>query len=788
MLRRQHTVEILVIRGCRLGNHHIMMHCGSVIGGLMADEHVLICVAWPYANGPLHLGHVAGCYLPPDIQFRYERAKGNRVLMVSGSDEHGTPITVSAEQKGVSPQEIVDEFHAINTEALLALGCMWQPNIDQRGEEFGGALFNRTSDSMHKDIVQENFTSLLEAGLFERKTMQQYYEQRADGGGRFLPDRYVEGDCPECGEGGARGDQCDSCGTTYEAHELLNPRSKMNPDADIEIRDTDHLFYRLDLFQNCLAEHAAERMPYWKPNVRAMTKQWLDMGLRPRAITRDLDWGISIPLEGDEWEGKCVYVWFEAVQGYLSCAKIWSDRFSEESSSWEKWWRISEDGVKPRHLYFLGKDNIPFHTVIWPALIMGLNHAAKGLSSADEIVLPAAGELHLEDNVPAMEYLMLAGGQFSKSRKHAVWLPSFLERFDPDTLRYYLGINMPENHDTDFNWPDFVEKINSELIGCHGNFVHRVLTLAHRLDIDGTENNPLGPFDQHSTVDVLKEKSIELFHKVAESLDKHRYKEALRGVMNIAQLGNQLLQNAAPWKYLKTQNHNDEGAEEALAALAFSWRLSRLLSIVSQPFIPFSAQRIWESIGEQGEVSEKEWDSAIDWNVELRWNNTSPEPLFQKLDLEQILAEEQSFAEDADSTSEELGHGIKGGKKNKNLEDNNMTEAPEGTTWLDFETFMQVELRTGTITSVDEHPNADKLMVVNIDDGTSEGRTVCAGLKEYYEASQMEGMRVVFVANLKPRKLRGIMSEGMMLAADDGAGGVRLITIDGEIANGSTVR
>mgnify|MGYP001395243642 FL=1 len=332
-------------------------------GNSSAPEYVMICVAWPYANGPLHLGHVAGCYLPPDIQFRFERALGNRVLLVSGSDEHGTPITVTAEQKGIPPQEIVDKYHELNKQALLDLGCAWEPNVDSRGVEFGGALFNRTSDSEHKKIVQENFHLLLDAGLFEKKSMQQYYEL-TESGGRFLPDRYVEGDCPNCGEGGARGDQCDECGTTYEAHELKNPKSKMNPESKIEIRDTEHFFYRLDLFQKVLEEHASERNKFWKNNVRAMTKQWLDMGLRPRAVTRDLDWGIPLPLEGDDWNGKCVYVWFEAVQGYYSCARIWADRFANDDD-WKKWWCISDDGKKPRHLYFLGKDNIPFHTIIW---------------------------------------------------------------------------------------------------------------------------------------------------------------------------------------------------------------------------------------------------------------------------------------------------------------------------------------------------------------------------------------------------------------------------------------
>ena len=400
----------------------------------MSDgDHVLICVAWPYANGPLHLGHVAGCYLPPDIHARFERALGNRVLMVSGSDEHGTPITVSAEQEGIEPQDVVDRFHEINSKALLNLGCTWMPKIDERGVEYGGSLFNRTTDIEHKQRVQSNFKDLYDAGFFEMRTMEQYYELNPSGGGRFLPDRYIEGTCPICEADGARGDQCDSCGATYESSELRNPISKMNPTFDVEIRDTEHLFYRLDLFQEALQLHADQRQSVWKPNVRAMTKQWLDMGLRPRAVTRDLTWGINVPIDEDDWIGKCIYVWFEAVQGYLTCSQIWSEKYGEDSSAWEAWWTNKEQS-NPRHYYFLGKDNVPFHTVIWPAILMGLNHVRNGKTANDPIELPSIGDLHLEDNVPAMEYLMLAGGQFSKSRKHAIWLPSFLERFDPDTL------------------------------------------------------------------------------------------------------------------------------------------------------------------------------------------------------------------------------------------------------------------------------------------------------------------------------------------------------------------
>ena len=754
------------------------MYCNASdrLGDTVSGEHVLVCVAWPYANGPLHLGHVAGCYLPPDIQTRFERAKGNRVLMVSGSDEHGTPITVTAETQGISPQDVVDKYHALNTKALLDLGCVWEPNVDPRGAEYGGALFNRTSDPEHHQIVSENFLSLMEAGLFERKVMQQYYELREDGG-RFLPDRYVEGDCPNCGESGARGDQCDECGVTYEAHELKNPQSKMNPDAKIEIRDTEHFFYRLDLFQEALEIHASERQDVWKSNVRAMTKQWLDMGLRPRAVTRDLSWGIPLPLEGNEWDGKCIYVWFEAVQGYYSCAKLWSDRYAT-SSDWEKWWKISDDGVKPRHLYFLGKDNIPFHTVIWPALIMGINHAAKGLDSTTKPTLPQAGDLHLEDNVPAMEYLMLSGGQFSKSRKHAVWLPSFLERFDPDTLRYYLSINMPENHDTDFNWPDFVEKINSELIAAYGNFVHRVLTLGQRLPSDRT----LHTFENLEYCGAEISKLEEIHSQVTTSLERHRYKEALRSIMSAAQLGNQMLQAATPWKYLK--DLDGEGAEESLAKLAFGWRLSRFLSILTQPFLPFSAQRLWEALGEEGDVSLTSWNSAIDWSVKPKWKDSPAEPLFQRLDLDEILEQEQALASDGSHSNQDPGHSVKGSKKNKK----EVKKMPEGTTHLDFETFMEVELRVGKIIDVSNHENADKLYVVKIDDGSENGRTICAGLKEYYTSEEMNGKSVVFVANLKPRKLRGVMSEGMMLAADDGKGGVKLVTIDGDIEPGSQVR
>ena len=750
---------------------------------MSTSDHVLICVAWPYANGPLHLGHVAGCYLPPDIQYRYERAKGRRVLMVSGSDEHGTPITVTAEQEGISPQDVVDRFHAINSRALHDLGCAWSNHVDVRGVEFGGALFNRTSDPKHAERVRNNVLGLDNAGLFERRTTQQFFEVNEEGG-RFLPDRYVEGTCPTCGAEDARGDQCDTCGATYESVELTNPRSKMNPERSIEVRDTEHLFYRLDEFQSLLESFAESSSPHWKSNVRAMTKQWLDMGLRPRAVTRDLEWGISVPFDDASWDGKCVYVWFEAVQGYLTCAQIWAEGHGHAhpmgDDAWKAWWCIDDQGRSPRHLYFLGKDNIPFHTVIWPAIVLGLNMTANGTSQPS---LPGPGELALPHDLPAMEYLMLSGGQFSKSRKHAVWLPSFLEHHDPDTLRYYLSINMPENHDTDFTWQDFVEKINSELIAAFGNFAHRVLTLTVKLRQAG-----LGELSDWDRPEAWSE-DVQAWHAqhdaVGNSLDRHRFKEALRGVMNVAQQGNGVVQRAAPWVALKPDATQDVRVE-AFAGLALAARMLRGIAITIQPFLPKAAQRLWSMQGLEGEVSEVLWDEAISMNAPIAPSTDAPTPLFERLDLEAILAREGDVADGQSESSAPSVSGVKGSRRAKKKETKNMER--EGISTIEFDQFMAVELRVATVTSVEEHPNADRLWVVTLDDGSETGRTICAGLRDIYTAEELDGLQVIVVANLAPRKLRGVMSEGMMLAADDEEGCVRLLTVADAIKNGSRVR
>jgi len=731
-------------------------------------DYVTIFMAWPYANGPLHLGHVAGNCLPADIQYKFERSKGNKVLMCSGSDEHGTPITVSAEEEGVLPQEIVDRYHQINSKALINLGCSWGDNIDSRGIKFGGALYNRTTDFRHKEIVNEVFKLLIESDFLEEKTMQQYCSISADGTIKFLPDRYVEGKCPNCGSDNARGDQCDECGITYDSNELINPRSKMNPEAKIEIRDTDHLFFRLDLFQKSLENHASERQNIWKPNVRSMTKNWLNMGLRSRAVTRDINWGIELPLNDEKWSEKRVYVWFEAVQGYFTCARIWAERYADKyghnkgKDAWKDW-LICDPNKSQRHIYFMGKDNIPFHTIIWPAIIMAMNSANSKSPITSSII---SGDILLENNVASNEYLMLQGGQFSKSRKHAVWLPNFLETYDPDTLRYYLSINMPETHDTDFRWDEFVDRVNNELIGNYGNFINRVLTLANRLEPNASQN-PLYKYEMLDKYEDLIYEIKELHSKATKSLERQRFKEGLKFIMSISQKGNILLQQSAPWKYLNSEESDDKN--NSLSGLALAWRIARSLAILTRPFMPFQSERLWKMLGENSTIDSVPWHEAMLFESEMTWNEIRPYPLFKKLDLKEIIEREDMIAN-------EYNNEVETGAKDK------------GSDYIQFEDFMKVEMKTGKIISVKEHPNADKLWVIELQDTPKTTRTICAGLKGIYEKNKLEGMNVVYVANLEPRKLRGVISEGMLLAADDGNGNVKLLTPEGEISTGSLIR
>jgi len=729
-------------------------------------EHVLISVAWPYANGPLHLGHVAGCYLPPDIQARFERACGNKVLMVSGSDEHGTPITISAEEEGVEPQVIVDRFHAINSQALQDLGVNFGAEDCTRGSpNDGGGLFNRTTHPGHISRVQKHIQMLYDAGMLIIQASDQYYEE-SDEGGRFLPDRYVKGTCPSCKNEEARGDQCDQCGSTYEPSELVDPSSALHPEREISVLQTEHLFYRLEMFQEKLSDWFKIASREWKPNVRAVTSQWLDKQLRPRAISRDLDWGIDLPLEDTRWSDKCVYVWFEAVQGYLTCSQIWAEEVGDPDA-WRQWWIIGSDGSKPRHLYFLGKDNIPFHSIIWPAILMGLNQAR---TKGDEPRIPGPGDLALPQDIPAMEYLMLDGGQFSKSRKHAIWLPSFLEQHDPDQLRYYLTIQMPEQSDADFTWREFVERVNNELISTYGNLVHRVLSLCQRIVGEDGQLLSVADFDDHARFEEATAVIQQRADAATDHLQRSEFKKALKEIMTICQFGNQHLQSNAPWTALKFQ----EGVERSgpLGALAWALRLVRSLAIWTRPFMPFQAERLWTMLGEKGKIGDEPWQAAADLAA-LPTPTSEISPLFQRLDLEEILEREQGIADDAPERIDE-GQGQEG-------------QSVAGDA-IEFDTFAKVDMVVGKVVTVELHPNADRLYIVSLDDGSKNGRTVCAGLRDHYEAEDLIGRSVIIVANLAPRMLRGIGSEGMLLAADGADGTVSLLTLDKDVPPGSRIR
>ncbi len=703
---------------------------------------VLVGVAWPYANGGLHLGHVAGSLLPPDVFRRYQRMAGRDVLMVSGSDCHGTPILLKAEGEGRTPTEVVDAFHAEHVEALRRLGI-------------GFDLFTRTTTANHEALVQEIFLACLEMGYIEKRTQQAPYDTKA---GRFLPDRYVEGTCPHCNTEGARGDQCDHCGKTLDPQELQDPRSKLNPDAPIEFRDTDHFFFLLSKLQPKLERYFAQHKEHWRANTQNFTQNWLREGLQDRAITRDLTWGVPIPLEG--FEDKRIYVWFEAVCGYFTSAVEWAERASRgdfeglpagaanlaadvpgapapaDADGWRRYWADPES----RSYYFLGKDNIPFHTIIWPAILTAYNEWREKNGQAP-LVLPF--------DVPANEFLNLSGQQFSKSRGVSIAVHDVLDRFQADAVRYYLSVNMPEQRDSDWTWDDFLSKVNDELVGTLGNLVHRVLSFTQK----NLGTIPAPPADSDLERDVLAE--VEACGRdMADRLDAVELKKAVRRLLNFAGWGNQTMQEAAPWKLLK----EDRAAGEA--ALYALLRVVKALAVYMAPYLPDAAQKTWSMLGEDGSVHDAPWSAAT---APLQTGHALPVPqaLFRKLDPKELPGAEA----DAKATEASKKSTAKDAKKPADAKQ----EAPEAGV-VDFDTFQKVQLRIATIKHVEEHPKADKLYVLKLDVGDLGERQVVAGLRAYYEPRELEGQTVAFVANLAPVKLRGVESQGMILAADhDGA-------------------
>ncbi|MBM4444225.1 MAG: methionine--tRNA ligase [Chloroflexi bacterium] len=547
-------------------------------------ERILVAVAWPYANGPLHLGHVAGAYLPADIFARYHRAKGNRVLMVSGSDQHGTPITITAEQEGKPPQEIAAKYHAGFLDCWRRMGISFD-------------LFTSTGTANHARVVHDFFLKLLDKGYIYRDKMPLPYCAKCQ---RYLPDRYVEGTCPFCSYAESRGDQCDKCGKPLGPLELGNPRCRLCGSPP-RTEDSEHFFLRLSAFRDQLLDWVRQQSG-WRQNVLNFTQRYLEEGLKDRAITRDIEWGIPIPQPG--FEKKRIYVWFEAVIGYLSASKEWAAA-GKNDDGWADYWQ-----GESKSYYFIGKDNIPFHTMIWPAMLMGY------------------GGLNLPSDVPANEFLTIEGRKLSTSRNWAVWLPDYLERYAPDPLRYLLSANMPESADADFSWREFVRRNNDELVATYGNLVHRVMTFTHR-HFEGCVPQP-GDLDAASN--ALLRKAESTLAAVDESLAHCRFREAVRAAMSLAQETNRYLDEKSPWKTVKTDR------QACATALFASFSAISCLKTVLAPFLPFSSQKLHAMLGGQGEVTAEGWGLHA---VQPGQRLGAAETLFTKLD-EAVVAAESS--------------------------------------------------------------------------------------------------------------------------------------------------
>ncbi len=673
-------------------------------------KRTLITTALPYANGPVHIGHLAGVYVPADIYARYKRLRGEEVLLIGGSDEHGVPITIKAKKEGVTPQDIVDRYHAIIKQSFEELGISFD-------------IYSRTSSEMHSKTASDFFRKLYEKGEFIEKTSRQLYDEEA---GQFLADRYVTGTCPHCGADGAYGDQCEKCGTSLNATDLINPRSAITGNVPV-LRDTKHWYLPLDKWEPALRQWILEEHKEWKPNVYGQCKSWLDMGLQPRAVSRDLDWGIPVPVEGAE--GKVLYVWFDAPIGYISNTR------ELLPDSWEKWWKDPET----RMIHFIGKDNIVFHCIVFPAM------------------LKAEGSYNLPDNVPANEFLNLEDDKISTSRNWAVWLHEYLRELPgkQDVLRYVLTANAPETKDNNFTWRDFQARNNSELVAILGNFVNRAMVLCHKyFGGQVPECGEYAPIDREAMAEV--DKAVE---RLADNLEHFHFREALKDAMDIARTGNKYLADTEPWKLIKT----DEARVKTIINL--SLQLCANLAIAFEPFTPFMAASLRRQLG----LGSLGWDSLGNYSLlPAGAEIAKPELLFSKIEDDVVEAQVKKLEESR--------------------------KANEAQAWkpepvaeeVDFPTFEKLDVRVGTVLECTKVPKADKLLQFKIDDGMG-GRTIVSGIAKYYKPEDLVGKQVCFVANFAPRKLKGVVSQGMILSAVNSDGSLRVITPETPVAPGSKV-
>tara|TARA_R110002049_G_scaffold285400_1_gene466275 strand:+ start:20692 stop:22827 length:2136 start_codon:yes stop_codon:yes gene_type:complete len=699
-----------------------------------------VTTALPYTNGPIHIGHLAGVYVPADIYVRYLRLTGNDVAFIGGSDEHGVPITIKAKNEGVSPQDIVDKYHAI---------------IKKSFEDFGITYdnYSRTSAPIHHETASEFFTTLNDKGEFIEETTEQLYDEKAN---QFLADRFVTGTCPKCGNEEAYGDQCEKCGTSLNATDLINPKSALTGNVPT-LKETKHWFLPLDKHEAFLKEWILEgHKKDWKPNVYGQVKSWIDDGLRPRAVTRDLDWGIPVPAEGGE--GKVLYVWFDAPIGYISSTKEWAAR---EGKDWELYWKDKDTKL----VHFIGKDNIVFHCIIFPAM------------------LKAEGSYILPDNVPANEFLNLEGNKLSTSKNWAVWLPEYLKEFpgQQDVLRYVLTANAPETKDNDFTWKDFQARNNNELVAIFGNFINRVVVLTNKY-YEGVVPEPseLLQVDEETLAALKAYPDV-----IASSIERYRFREAGQELMNLARLGNKYLADAEPWKVIKV----DESRTKTIMYVAL--QIASALATLSEPFLPFTSEKLKGILGlrhneESSDVvislkeqiaSTHKYESR---NDALSWNEVSTKevllPAGHKIGEAELL-----FSKVEDETIQQQLDKLEASKKAN--EAASKTVEPQKET-ITFDDFAKLDMRVGTILEAEKMPKAKKLLVLKVDTGI-DVRTIVSGIAESFSPEEIIGKQVTVLVNLAPRALRGVESQGMILMTETAKGKLVFVNPSSDnVANG----
>jgi len=685
----------------------------------MSFKRHTVTAALPYANGPVHIGHLAGCYIPADIYVRYLRSKNEDVVFICGSDEHGVPITIKAKKEGITPQQVVDKYHKIMGDAFRDFGISFD-------------VYSRTSSKTHHETAADFFKKLYDKGVFTEQITEQYYDEEAK---QFLADRYIVGTCPKCANENAYGDQCEKCGTSLSPTELIHPKSTLSGSKPV-LKQTKNWFLPLDKLSPKIKSFI-EQHPDWKTNVYGQCKSWLDSGdgLQPRAMTRDLDWGVPVPVEGAE--GKVLYVWFDAPIGYISATKELFKN-SDQPNNWEKYWKDKES----RLVHFIGKDNIVFHCIIFPAMLM--EH----------------GDFILPDNVPANEFLNLEGDKISTSRNWAVWLHEYLVDFKgkEDVLRYSLTSNMPETKDNDFTWKDFQTKNNSELADIYGNFINRVLVLTNK-NYEGIVPEAI----QYEKNDLLVlEELIKIPSRIEESLEKFRFREAMAEMMNMARLGNKYLADQEPWKLIKT----DEQRVRTIMNVAI--QIAANLAIVCEPFLPFTSAKLVRLLN----MSPLKWAHSKNSNNVAAGHkiNEQPEILFGKI-------------EDAEIETQLLK--LEESKKVNAANAATLVPAKDEITYDDF---AKMDIRVGTILEAERVPKTDKLLKLTIDTGLDK-RTVVSGIAEWYKPEDAIGKKVSILVNLAPRKIKGIESKGMILMAENPQGELSFVTPTKDVTgNGSIIK